>query len=503
MTPKPAMTAKHRERQPRTDEHGELTDEARQSRKTGGCESSEEEEPGVDRHDRGEPSVVGDEPGVRPVVDHADQQEQHAGGEAVAVGEVDRALQTLGGEGEHAEHDEAHVTHGRVGDESLDVRLHDRNRCAVDDADHTQQGHPEGEIDGRIREEGHVEPHEPVRPHLEEDTGQDDRTGRRGLGVCVRQPGVEREQRHLDRKGDGESEEEPELCGRGQLQAHHVAEVEVGRHAEHVPGDDRQGDDRREQERRPGSGEQHELDRGVGTVLRPPEPDQHVHRDQDDLEEHEEEEQVERDEHAHDPCLEHEEEDHVGLDPIGHRPRRSDRQREEECRDADHEQRDTVDRHDPTDAERRDQRDLLTELERRSPDDELVRHVALDTYRAQRRGGKGRSGMSTKDEDFVTDIFVANTHIPLLLFSSRGIAYKLKVYRLPVGTPQARGRAFVNSAAVGTGRDDYHRYAVARGRRNLGRIECCFCHQFRWRAAKPVVRFRADQPQRQDRDEAG
>ncbi len=73
-----------------------------------------------------------------------------------------------------------------------------------------------------------------------------------------------------------------------------------------------------------------------------------------------------------------------------------------------------------------------------------VKRVALDTYRAQRRGGKGRSGMATKDEDFVTDIFVANTHIPLLLFSSRGIAYKLKVYRLPVGTPQARGRAFVN-----------------------------------------------------------
>ncbi|MEM8916820.1 MAG: DNA gyrase C-terminal beta-propeller domain-containing protein, partial [Pseudomonadota bacterium] len=73
-----------------------------------------------------------------------------------------------------------------------------------------------------------------------------------------------------------------------------------------------------------------------------------------------------------------------------------------------------------------------------------VKRVALDTYRAQRRGGKGRSGMSTKDEDFVTDIFVANTHIPLLLFSSRGIAYKLKVYRLPVGTPQARGKAFVN-----------------------------------------------------------
>ena len=73
-----------------------------------------------------------------------------------------------------------------------------------------------------------------------------------------------------------------------------------------------------------------------------------------------------------------------------------------------------------------------------------VKRVALDTYRAQRRGGKGRSGMSTKDEDFVTRLFVANTHTPVLFFSSRGIAYKLKVWRLPLTTPQARGKAFVN-----------------------------------------------------------
>ena len=73
-----------------------------------------------------------------------------------------------------------------------------------------------------------------------------------------------------------------------------------------------------------------------------------------------------------------------------------------------------------------------------------VKRVALDTYRAQRRGGKGRSGMSTKDEDFVTRLFVASTHTPVLFFSSRGIAYKLKVWRLPLTTPQGRGKAFVN-----------------------------------------------------------
>ncbi|KAB2726375.1 DNA gyrase subunit A [Brucella intermedia] len=73
-----------------------------------------------------------------------------------------------------------------------------------------------------------------------------------------------------------------------------------------------------------------------------------------------------------------------------------------------------------------------------------IKRVPLTTYRAQRRGGKGRSGMATKDEDFVTRLFVANTHTPVLFFSSRGIVYKEKVWRLPVGTPQSRGKALIN-----------------------------------------------------------
>ncbi len=73
-----------------------------------------------------------------------------------------------------------------------------------------------------------------------------------------------------------------------------------------------------------------------------------------------------------------------------------------------------------------------------------IKRVPLDTYRAQRRGGKGRSGMSTRDEDFVTRIFVANTHTPMLFFSTRGITYKLKVWKLPLSAPQAKGKALIN-----------------------------------------------------------
>lgn len=73
-----------------------------------------------------------------------------------------------------------------------------------------------------------------------------------------------------------------------------------------------------------------------------------------------------------------------------------------------------------------------------------IKRVPLATYRAQRRGGKGRSGMNMKDEDFVSDLFVASTHTPLLFFTSNGIVHKKKVYELPLGNPQSRGKAMVN-----------------------------------------------------------
>ncbi|MAN61584.1 MAG: DNA gyrase subunit A [Parvibaculum sp.] len=80
-----------------------------------------------------------------------------------------------------------------------------------------------------------------------------------------------------------------------------------------------------------------------------------------------------------------------------------------------------------------------------------IKRVPLSTYRAQRRGGKGRSGMSTKDEDFVARIFVASTHTPVLFFSSTGMVYKMKVWRLPQATPQSKGKAMVNLLPLKSG----------------------------------------------------
>ncbi len=76
--------------------------------------------------------------------------------------------------------------------------------------------------------------------------------------------------------------------------------------------------------------------------------------------------------------------------------------------------------------------------------DGYIKRVPLSTYRAQKRGGKGRSGIDLKEEDITTQVFIANTHTPMLFFSTKGKAYKLKTFRLPLGNPQSRGRSMVN-----------------------------------------------------------
>ncbi|MEC8805995.1 MAG: DNA gyrase subunit A [Pseudomonadota bacterium] len=80
-----------------------------------------------------------------------------------------------------------------------------------------------------------------------------------------------------------------------------------------------------------------------------------------------------------------------------------------------------------------------------------IKRVPLSVYRAQRRGGKGRSGMKTRDEDFVTRLFVANTHTPILFFTSSGMVYQLKCYRLPEAAPHSLGKAMVNMLPIETG----------------------------------------------------
>ena len=83
--------------------------------------------------------------------------------------------------------------------------------------------------------------------------------------------------------------------------------------------------------------------------------------------------------------------------------------------------------------------------------DGYIKRTTLDTFRAQRRGGKGRAGMSTKDEDVITELFVTSTHTPVLFFSTAGKVYRKKVWRLPEGGPNTRGRPMVNLLPLAEG----------------------------------------------------
>ena len=80
-----------------------------------------------------------------------------------------------------------------------------------------------------------------------------------------------------------------------------------------------------------------------------------------------------------------------------------------------------------------------------------IKRVPLSAYKAQKRGGKGKSGMATKEEDFVTRLFVSSTHTPVLFFSSKGLVYKMKVYKLPLGSPTSKGKPFVNLLPLSEG----------------------------------------------------
>ena len=80
-----------------------------------------------------------------------------------------------------------------------------------------------------------------------------------------------------------------------------------------------------------------------------------------------------------------------------------------------------------------------------------IKRVPLNSYRSQKRGGKGRSGMTTKEEDFVNEVFVVNTLTPLLFFSSQGLVYKIKTYKIPIGSPTSKGKALVNLLPLRSG----------------------------------------------------
>ena len=238
-----------------------------------------------------------------PLIEHADEQEEGARGDAVVHHLEDRSLQALRREGENPQHHESEVGHRSVRDQLLGIGLHGRHPRGVHDPDQPEQqdDRDHASVHRGARKEGDREAQEPVDAHLQEDPRQDHGSCRRSFHVGVRQPRVQREQRHLDGEGQPEGAEEPQLESRWNREAKEVGVGEGGL-AELLLVQVDERDDRHQHEQRAGGREQEELHRRVDPALPAPDADDHVHRDQHHLPEHVEQEEVERHEdtqHAH------------------------------------------------------------------------------------------------------------------------------------------------------------------------------------------------------------
>ncbi len=130
-----------------------------------------------------------------------------------------------------------------------------------------------------------------------------------------------------------------------------------------------------------------------------------------------------------------------------------------------------------------------------------VKRVPVSAYRAQRRGGKGRAGMATREDDFVSSLFVANTHTPVLFFSSRGHRLQAQGVAPAARRPAGARQGVRESSAAGRRRDDHQFHADAGGRGELDDAQRHVRHCARRRAPQRARRFREREPERQDRDE--
>ncbi len=143
------------------------------------------------------------------LVDPSNEEEQRAGRYAVVDHLQHAARKTLIGQRIGTDHDEAKVGHRRIRNQPLEVFLHDGRERTVNDADRAEREHHRTEPVARLRKKEETEADQTVGTHLEHDAGQDHRTGGGCLSVGVGQPGVHREQRHLDGKRQSKGEEQP------------------------------------------------------------------------------------------------------------------------------------------------------------------------------------------------------------------------------------------------------------------------------------------------------
>ena len=228
------------------------------------------------RHDRAplcHPTEVGEAPRPGARLDHRGEQEEPGGDKAVADRVQHRPVETEVGDGEDAEHDEAHLAHRRVRDDAADVGLAEREHGAVDERRGGEDEHDLAKVLDGLREVRQHDPDEPEDRGLRDDAREDRRQLGRRLGVGGAQPAVEREQRRLHRERGEEAEEHPVV----------VARSDLGQ--EERPLRDPERDDRREHQQRAGHRVEDEGHRRLDPRRAAPDADQHVDRDQHRLEE--------------------------------------------------------------------------------------------------------------------------------------------------------------------------------------------------------------------------
>ena len=315
---------------------------------------------------------------------------------------VQGALRALRIEREHAQHDEAEMADRGIGDQLLDVGLHHGDQRPVHDADHRQRHDQRGRGQCGVGKQRQREAQEPVRAHLEQHRGQDDRPAGRRFDVGVRQPGMERKQRHLDGEREAERGEQPALHVRGHVQRGQMQQVER-RAADLRVVQRRQVQDGDQHQQAAGQRVEQEFQRRVDTPLAAPHADQKIHRDQHDFPEDVEQEQINRDEGADHPGLQNEEADQVFLDPLGHAaPGGQHHQRRQQRGQQDQEQTDAVHAYVVGHAEVGNPGVVLDELEVRARGVELQQQAERDDEGQQRgteRGAAHQGGVARVERE--------------------------------------------------------------------------------------------------------
>ncbi len=349
----------------------ELGDEARQRGQPEGGEGADGEEAGEAGGGAGEAAEPLHLVGPGPLVQGADEEEERAGDQAVAHhlrhgagdGDLPRggavARDEAGGPDRH--HDVAHVVDRGVGDHPLEAGLGQRDERAVehrDDADDDDDPRPRAP---RVGEHRHRDPDEAVGAHLEQDGREHRGADRRGVRVGGREPRVEGDRRGLDGEADEDRGEDEPAREAATRQRHRRRELE---HVERVRvGRDVEADEADEQRERPEEGVEEELERRAGGVLVAPAGDEEVHRDDRQVEEDEEEDEVGRHEQPEAHALEEEEQGRLQARPPGLAQRVDGAGEEDDGRHRDERQREPVDPDVVAAAHARDPRHLLVERE--------------------------------------------------------------------------------------------------------------------------------------------